>query len=414
MMASDQLHAEQENSTAVIVGRKLTYEEEEQSSDSPALLGIQIVDSRDEDLFSEQNELRLQSSESMEDKEEVANASTETTAVSDDAQMVSELRQALLKLRGLNRHLQRENDKVKRENTTLASDAHKANDIASTLLQENEQLKKELELLKSAAKVEVEDDDAPGVNDTTFHSLDNDVFEFEEPHSQGMDDNMDPLPFSIDTNYQYQYESLAVHGSGSDESDNGPVQAEETIKLIDKSGRPNLYTYQTSDLTQHSEELQQSTTDDDDEDVTLHMKLALKSDKCDELQKDLEKFAQAFWEQSEEMDQCQRQIKKLQKENEELSCLKWVENEVDAMWLEVKKMDKAKSERRDQMEAFLTERQELLDTVVEKTNEINRLKAKLANSPVPEWVQTRIDEIEEDLKQMKRDQNCLEERISDA
>src|SRR6056300_635977 len=122
MMASDQLHAEHENSTAVIVGRKLTYEEE-QSSDSPGLLGIQIVDSRDEDLFSEQNELRLQSSESMEDKEDVADGSTETKAVSDDAQMVSELRQALLKLRGLNRHLQRENDKVKRENTTLASDA---------------------------------------------------------------------------------------------------------------------------------------------------------------------------------------------------------------------------------------------------------------------------------------------------
>ncbi len=409
-MASDQLHAEQENSTAVIVGRKLTFEEEEQS---PGLLGIQIVDSRDEDLFSEQNELRLQSSESMEDKEDVANGSTETKAVSDDAQMVSELRQALLKLRGLNRHLQRENDKVKRENTSLASDAHKASDIASTLLQENEQLKKELELLKAAKdEVEDEDDDAPGVNDTTFHSLDDDVFEFDESHSQCVD-NMDPLPFTIDTNYQYQYESLAVQGSGSSDESDGPVQAEETIKLIDKSGRPNLYTYQTSDLTQHSEELQQSTTDDD-EDVTLHMKLAIKSDKCDELQKDLEKFAQAFWEQSEEMDQCQRRIKKLQTENEELRCLKWVENEVDAMWLEVKKMDKAKSERRDQLEALLTERQELLDTVVEKSNEINRLKAKLANSPVPEWVQTRIDEIQEDLKQMKRDQNCLEERISEA
>ena len=411
MMASDQLHAEQENSTAVTVGRKLTYEEE-QSSESPDLLGIQIVDSRDEDLFSEQNELRLQSSESMEDKEYVANGSTETKAVSDDAQMVSELRQALLKLRGLNRHLQRENDKVKRENTTLASDAHKANDIASTLLQENEQLKKELELLKAAKdEVEVEDDDAPGVNDTTFHSLDDDVFEFEESHSQYMD-NMDPLPFTIDTNYEYQYESLAVQGSGSDGSD-GPVQAEEKIKLIDKSGRPNLYMYQTSDLTQHSEELKQSTTDDD-EDVTLHMKLALKSDKCDELQRDLAKFAQAFWEQSEEMDQCQRQIKKLETENKELRCLKWIENEVDAMWLEVKKMDKAKSERRDQLEALLTERQELLDTIGDKSTEINRLKAKLANSPVPEWVQTRIDEIQEDLKQMKRDQHCLEERISAA
>ena len=399
MMASDQLHAEQENSTAVIVGRKLTFEEEEQS---PALLGIQIVDSRDEDLFSEQNELRLQSSESMEDKEDVADGSTETKAVSDDAQMVTELRQALLKLRGLNRHLQRENDKVKRENTSLSSDAHKANDIASALLQENEQLKKELELLK-AAKVEVDgDDDTPGVNDTTFHSLDDDVFEFEESHSQCMD-NMEPLPFTIDANYEYQYESLA---SGSSDGSDGPVQAEETIKLIDKSGRPNLYMYQTSDLTQHSEELQQSTTDDD-EDITLHMKLALKSDKCDELQKDLEKFAQAFWEQSEEMDQCQRRIKKLQAENEELRCLKWVENEVDAMWLEVKKMDKAKSERRDQLEALLTERQELLDTVVEKSNEINRLKAKLANSPVPEWVQTRIDEIQEDLKQMKREQIVL-------
>lgn len=409
MMASDQLHAEQENSTAVIVGRKLTFEEEEQS---PALLGIQIVDSRDEDLFSEQNELRLQSSESMEDKEDVADGSTETTAVSDDAQMVSELRQALLKLRGLNRHLQRENDKVKRENTTLASDAHKANDMASTLLQENEQLKKELELLK-AAKVEVDgDDDTPGVNDTTFHSLDDDVFEFEESHSQCMD-NMEPLPFTIDTNYEYQYESLAVKGSGSSDGSDGPVQAEETIKLINKSGRPNLYMYQTSDLTQHSEELQQSTTDDD-EDITLHMKLALKSDKCDELQKDLEKFAQAFWEQSEEINQCQRQIKKLQTENEELRCLKWVENEVDAMWLEVKKMDKAKSERRDQLEALLTERQELLATVVDKSNEINQLKAKLANSPVPEWVQTRIDEIQEDLKQMKREQHCLEERISEA
>jgi chromosome segregation ATPase len=94
--------------------------------------------------------------------------------------------------------------------------------------------------------------------------------------------------------------------------------------------------------------------------------------------------------------------------------LKWIENEVDARWLEVKKMDKAKSERRDQLEALLTERQELLDTIVDKSTEINRLKAKLANSPVPGWVQTRIDEIQEDLKQMKRDQHCLEERISAA
>ena len=123
------------------------------------------------------------------------------------------------------------------------------------------------------------------------------------------------------------------------------------LNLIDDSGRPNLYTHQISDLTSYSEELTaDDDNDDEDEDVTLHMKhaLGLKRDQCNELQKDLEKFAQAFWEQSEELNHCKMQIKKLQTENEELRCLKWVENEVDAMWAEVKKFE-AKSERRDRL-----------------------------------------------------------------
>ena len=299
--------------------------------------GILHIDSR-EDLFPKQDEESTLYGEAIESNEE---AETQTEILSHDdalrayAQMATELRQALLKLRGINRHLQRENEMVKKENTCLASEAHGADEIITTLQRENHQLKKEIERLKL-----VKADDTYVIDDT-LQPLTDDDFE------------IDSLPFEIDTNFEYAH--LVQQGS-----------------------------------------------DDANEDVSLHLKLELKRDECAELQKDLEKFAEAFFEQSEELSQCQRRNKELQTENEELKVLKRVEAEVDAMWAQVKEADKKKSDMRDQLETLLLDRKALRASLVSKSNEVAELK-KLQSASEPECVQSRIDCIQEDLKRMKQD-----------
>jgi len=451
-MMSPELH-EADNITTD-VGKRTDEEQEQFNDDDSGIFGIHIVDSRD-DLFPEEDEQRPLSYESIEEKD-VAEAQTQNEAAANDdalsaeAQMLNELRQALLMLRGINRQLQRENDLVQEENSRL-------DDVATTLREENEKLRRELELLKTdkadtTTSYDLTSSSLSIVSSDATSSLDDDVFEFDErSHSN----DLHPLShFAFDTEFNY----TPIAQRGSEDSDD--VQdKEETIKLIDKSSKPQSHQRYMSDLTlsiksrdtlYDIDELKITTTEDD-EDVTLRMKLELKRDQCKELQTDLEKIAQAFWEQSEELKECQLRIKELQTENDELNCLKWVEAEVDAMWAHVKKEDKANSERlaslldeRDELKASVVDKskeiaelnaklrdapcpkmvstiqkdleyllEDLKASVVEKSNEIAELKAQLRNAPCPEWVQSRLDVIQEDVVSLLVERDELRASVAD-
>jgi len=402
MMSPDLLEAE--NSTTVV--RKRTDEEQSINADEESGIGIQIVDSRD-DLFAEQEEERPLSNESIKE-DEVTEVQTqhEAAAVADkgssvDAQMVTELRQALLMLRGINRHLQNENDMIKGENISLANTAHKMAEDWTTLRKENEHLREELEILK-AGKV-----DATPSNDITSSTLcdvssattslfGEHVFDFDESSHAN---DLNSVPFTIDADFQY----IPIAQQGSVDSDD-VLDNEETIKFIDKPKQSRSHSRNMSDLTPSMksrdtlydiDELKITTTnDEDDEDVTLRMKLEIKRDQCNELQGDLEKIAKAFWEQTEELKECQSHIEELRAENDELQCLKWVEKEIDAMWAHVKKMDQVK----EMYVSLLAEKDELKASVIDKSNEIAELKATLQNAVCPDLLQSKIDEIEKDLK----------------
>ena len=224
--------------------------------------------------------------------------------------MVTELRQALLTLRGMNRQLQRENDMAQEENSRL-------DDVASTLREENEQLRRELELLKTGKTMTTTSNDITSsfitnVSTATSSSLIDDAYEFDErSHSN----DLYPLShFTFDTEFHY----ISIAQQGSDDSDD--VQdKEETLNLIEKSGKARSHRRYMSELTlsiksrdtlYDIDELNITTTEDveDAEDVTLRMKLELKRDQCKELQTDLEKIAQAFWDQCEELKECQSRI----------------------------------------------------------------------------------------------------------
>ena len=395
--------SEAENSTAV-VGKRADEEQFTSTDEDSGICGIQIIDSRD-DLFAEQEyEQRPLSSESIGKKEvdEVKNQNDEAAAnganddtVSAAVQMVTELRQALVTLRGINIHLQRENDMVKEENTTLANTVHRVTGAVTTLREENEQLREELELLKTGKaditpSNDITSSSLSDVSSATTSLFGDDIFEFDE---RSHANDLNPLSLTIDTEFQ-QY--IPISQLGSEDSDD--IQDnEETIKLIDEFGKPNL----RSDLRQSIKSLDalydidelKITTTEDDEDVTLYMKLELKRGECNEIQKDLEKIAQVFWEQTEELRQRQSRIEQLHTKNEELK-------EVDAMWAHVKKMDKEDDERWEQCESSLFEREELKASVVEKSHEIAELKEKLRNAPCPKAVQSRMNDIQEDLKSL--------------
>jgi chromosome segregation ATPase len=413
----------EEDHIAAGVGNKRTHEEQSINN-----ICIQTVDSHD-DLLIEEDEQRPPSSEPIAEIDtDAQNQNNEAPAidiipVSAESQMVNELRQALLelrvyicKLRGINRHLQREIDVVKEENLSLTNTVDRLEEGRTTLREENEHLRKELELLK-AGNV----DTTMPLNDSTFSSIGDDVFEFDE----GLHANdFNPHPVTNNTEFRHvptspqgrdhsnyvEDEEEAIDRLGSDDSDD--VQdKEENFKLINKPGTPNLYNPDKSNVT-HSiksrdtlcdiDELRVTTTNDDEdaEDVILRMKEELCKDQCEELQTDLKKIAHAFWEQCEELKECQSRILELQTENDELECLKWVEAEVDAIWAHVKKEDKANSDRLAKLESsLLVERDELRASVVDKSNEIAALKAQLRNSPCPKMVCLKdLESLLDDLK----------------
>jgi hypothetical protein len=312
---------------------------------------------------------------------------------------------------------------VKEENLSLTNTVNRLEEGGTTLKEENEQLRRELELLKTGKA-----DTTMPLNDSTFSTLElgDDVFEFDE----GLHANdLNPLPFTTDTEFQHTptFQQGSDHSDdvqdkeetiklvdkpGSDDSDNVKDE-EEAIKLIDIPDEQNTYKRDMSNLTPSIksrdtlydiDELRVTITneDEDDEDATLRMKEELCRDQCEELQRDLEKIAKDFWGQSEELKKCQFRIEELQTENDELKCLKWFEAEVDAIWAHVKKEDKASSDKLAEMESsLLVERDELKASVVDKSNEIAELKAKLRNSPCPKMVSTIQKDLEYELEDLK-------------
>lgn len=393
---------EAENRTAVL-GKRTDEEQSINNDDESGIVGIQIADSRD-DLFVEQEDQCPSPDEVVEEKE-VAQVQLQHKATaydmncSADAQnnMVTELRQALLMLRGINHQLQGENDRIKEENISLAETAHRLAEDWTTLREENEQMFEELEMLRGKA-------DSTPYNDITSSTLSavsssstflqgDHLFDFDE---RSHANDLNSPPSTIDADFQY----TPIAQGGSVDSDD-VLDNEETPKFIDT---PNS-SHRMSDLTQSLksrdklydiDELKITTTkdDDDEDDVTLRMKLELKRDQCNELQKDLEKIAQAFCEQSEDLDKCQSLVVKLHTENDELKHYKWVEGEIDNMWTHVKEMDKVK----DMCDSLLAEKDELEACVIGKSNEIAELKAELKIAVQSEMVQSRVDEIEKDLK----------------
>lgn len=404
MMSPELLEAE--NRTAAL-SKRTDKEQSINNDEGSGVVGIQIADSRD-DLFVEQVDHCPSSDGFVEEKEvakvqlqhEAAAAAAVDVTSSTDAHndMVTELRQALLAMRGINRQLQSENDRIKEENISLAETAHSLAEDWTTLKEENEHMFEELEMLRarkadSTPYSDIASSTLSAVSSSSTFLQGDQLFDFDE--SSHANDLNSP-PSTIDADFQYTPPTpIAQRGSiySDDVLDN-----EETTKFID---RPNS-SRKMSDLTQSLksrdklydiDELKITTSKDEDN-VTLRMKLELKRDECNELQKDLGKITQAFCEQSRDLDECQSLVVKLQTENDELKFYKCVEGEIDNMWAHVKEMDKVK----DLCTSLLAEKDELEASVIGKSNEIAVLKAELENAVQPEMVHSRVDEIERDLK----------------
>jgi chromosome segregation ATPase len=457
MMSPEVLEAENRALADKRAGEKQSINPTNSEEELKLDVGIQIVDSRD-DLFAEQEDQYPSSNNESVKEKEVADVQTQYEAAaavgrddkgSADAQMVKELREALLKVRETNRHLQNENDHIKEEYISLADVAHKMAEDWATLREENEQLRKELETLKTGKA------DSTPLNDITSSTLSevssastslkgDCLLDFDDSSHAN---ELHSLPFTIDADFQY----IPIAQQGSVDSDD-VLDNEETVKFIDRPSNINSHSRNMSDLSlslksrdalYDIDELKITTTNDgDDEDVTLRMKLELKRDECNELQKDLEKIAEAFWQQTEELTECQSRIVKLQTENDELRCLKWIETEVDTMWSHVKEMDEVKDvcdhllAENDELKASVNEKSneiaelklvqskvdgvqedlealllELKASLVEKTNEIEELKEQHRNAPCPDWVQSSIDEIREDLEVILAEREQLQATV---
>mmetsp|Transcript_11271 Transcript_11271/g.18630 ORF Transcript_11271/g.18630 Transcript_11271/m.18630 type:complete len:406 (+) Transcript_11271:71-1288(+) len=405
MMSTEMLDAQ---SSAVIgnVGKR------EQSSNTKQQSGIsiQVVDSR-ADLFTDLDDDQRPSSRENIAEEEEADTKTQQDEIAaaddqvsaDDMRKVNELRQAILelrvytcKLKGTNRHLQRQNELVKEENMSLANSVHRLERDGLSLKEENEQLRRELELLKKNKL------------DTTMSTLSShgdDVLEIEENSH-----TIDPVPLSITIDPKLEYIPTIEHG----DDDSDEVQHKrETTKPINKpvvtpkSGRTPLT--KSRETLYDIDDLRSTITNDKEEDdeVDLRLELGKYREQCEELQLDLRKIAQDYWKQREDLKEYKSRINELQTENSELQRLKWVEAEVDAMWALVKKWDKENSRWDVELETLRAEKEVLKASIVDKSNEIAELKDMLRNGPCPEWVKVRMDDIQNDLEQMRSSQTKL-------
>jgi hypothetical protein len=352
---------------------------------------IQVADSRGDLCSDHLDDQRPASRDNIAEKEDFIETITrdETAAADDqvqevpaDTRKVNELRQAILelrvytcKLKGTNRHLQRQNDIVKGENMSLANTVLSLERDGLSLMEENEQLRKELEMLKKSKL------------DTTMSSISShgdDVAEIEEKS-----DTIDLVPLSI--SIDSKLDNVPTTENRDNDSDEFQHK-KEAAKLINKpmitpdKSRDTLY-----DIDEEEEE----------DDVNLRMELGKYREQCEELQTDLRKIAQDYWKQREDLKEYQSRIHELQAENNELQRLKWVEAEVDAMWALVKKWDKDNSKWDMELETLRADKEALKASIVDKSNEIAELKKILRNAPCPEWVKEKMDEIQNDLKQMK-------------
>lgn len=397
-----------EKSTAVIGSKldKSTSADGEQSINTKQISGvsIQVVDSRDDldDPDDDQCPLSRAIIDEMDETETETKTDGSAAAdkkISTDTRKVNELRQAILelrvytcKLKGTNRHLQRQNELVKEENTCLSNTVRRLEKDGSSLQEENEQLRRELELLKK------------GKLDTTMSTLSShgdDVVADDEEKSR--ENDIVSLSVTSDQEMDYIPKSDLI----DDVQDK-----EETIELTNKpcvtptSDSPLM---KLKDTLYDIDELHITVTNDEEEyDVNnLRMELGKCREQCEELQTDLKKIAQDYWKQREDMKVYQFRIDELQIENKELQRLKWVEAEVDAMWAMVKKMDKENSEWEFELGRLRAEKEVLKAAIVNKSNEIAELQEKLRNAPCPEWVQRKMDDIQNDLNQMKTEQHRL-------
>ena len=359
-----------------------------------------IVDSRD-DLFSEQDDRQCS------DKKVVAetNSVTSDDDVGDDQiDIVAELRQSVLTLRRINYHLQNENDRVIEENISLANTLQRMNEDRVDLREDNQALREKMELLKTehagttCPSNEITSSALSDVSTSNTSLLEDHVYEFDE--SSHANDLSSP-PFTIESDFHYmldaQQESAQKESVGSEFLDNGETNFDNAIKTSQKNRRnmsDSTQSMKSRERLYDIDELKITTSnDEDEEDVTIQMKLEMKRDQCMELQKDLENTTEAFWEKSEELKECRYLIDKLHAENDELKCFQWVEKELDSMWARVKDMDNA----RLMCDSLLSEKDILQASVIEQSNQIADLEAKLQHSPNPEVVQSKVDEIQTDL-----------------
>eukprot|EP00984_Skeletonema_dohrnii_P002190 scaffold750_cov133-Skeletonema_dohrnii-CCMP3373.AAC.3 len=395
MMSTELLEAEKDKSTADV--GKCTNIEQSINTRQQSGIRVHVIDSRD-DLFTDvDDDKRPLSRDNSDEKEEAETKPKNETAISADARKINELRQAILemrvytcKLKGTNRHLQRQNELVKGENASLANTIHRLEKDGIVLREENEQLK----LLKKGTL---------DTNMSIISSLGDDVCEIDE---RSHVNDLVPLSITIDPKLQFTPTQHNGGGESDDVQDN-----EEATKLIGKpcvTPTSDLRTLTTSRDTLFFDEPNVTITNDEekDDDVNLRMELGQCREQCEELQKDLKKIAQDYWKQREEMKEYRsRAADELQTKNGESERLRWVEAEVDAMWAQVKKTDKANQEWLVELETLRAEKEVLRASVVDKSNEIAELKEKLRNAPCPDWIQSALQDIQNDLKQMKMEQH---------
>eukprot|EP00985_Skeletonema_marinoi_P009213 scaffold4257_cov150-Skeletonema_marinoi.AAC.5 len=356
------------NSTAVV--SKRTTNIEQSINTHQQSIRIHVIDSRDDIFTVVDDDKRPLSRDNSDEKEEDETKPKNETATSADARKITELRQAILemrvytcKLKGTNRHLQGQNELVKGENTSLANTIHRLEKDGIVLREENEQLRRELKLLKKGTL---------DTNMSIISSLGDDVCEIDE---NSLANDLVPLSITIDPKLQF---SPTQHGGGEsdDVQDN-----EETTKLIGKpcvTPTSDLRTLTTSRDTLFFDEPNITVTNDEEEN----------DDK-----------------QREELKEYRSRADELQTKKGESERLKWVEAEVDAMWAQVKKTDKANQEWLVELETLRAEKEVWRASVVDKSNEIAELKEKLRNAPCPDWIQSALQDIQNDLKQMKMEQH---------
>ncbi len=425
-----------EKSSAVIGSKQLgkrTGAGGEQSINTKELSGasIQVVDSRDDLDDPDDNQLPLSRAiiAEIEKTEKTDSIAASDDEVSTDARKVNELRQAILelrvytcKLKGTNRHLQRQNESVKEENTSLIHTVRRLEQDGSDLQEENEQLRSELELLKKSKL------------DTTMSTLSSHGDDVVPGEDKSLETDLVPLSITIEPDMEYMPKSdLANDAQDIEEttkltnkscvtptSDVGGLaddvqDEEETPKTTNRrrvtptSDSPLM---KLKDTLYDIDELKITVTNDEEEEEDdnislLRMELGKSREQCEELQTDLKKIAQDYWKQREDMKVYQFRIEELKIENKELQRLKWVEAEVDAMWAMVKKMDKENREWEFELGRLRADKEVLKATIVDKSNEIAELQEKLRNAPCPEWVHRRMDDIQNDLHQMKTEQHGL-------